>query len=158
MGKGAVKDVHKAYRDSFMDIYGSFREYYLSHVFQSERGSLMELTTVEAICMEVIQRLDKPTINQFANFVRISQPNAAYKVNTLIRKGYLAKEQSEVDKREYHLYPTRKYLAIYNNQCGFLERVLDRHISTLSEEELAAGLLVASSLADALEQEMSQPD
>lgn len=46
---------------------------------------------------------DRPTVNEFASFVQISPPNAAYKVNSLIRKGYLKKVQSQEDKREYRL-------------------------------------------------------
>ena len=35
--------------------------------------------------------LEEPTINEFASFVNISSPNAAYKVNSLIQKGYVEK-------------------------------------------------------------------
>ena len=45
--------------------------------------------------METIQALGSPTINEFASFMRISPPNAAYKINSLIRKGYIQKIQSE---------------------------------------------------------------
>ena len=48
--------------------------------------------------MEIIMALGRPTINEFARFVNISPPNAAYKVNSLIQKGYVRKEQSPEDK------------------------------------------------------------
>lgn len=58
--------------------------------------------------------MGKPTINEFASFVQISPPNAAYKVNSLIKKGYLKKVQSENDRREYFLVVTQKYKDYYN--------------------------------------------
>ena len=45
------------------------------------------LSATEAFSLEIIQALDRPTISQFANFIRVSQSNATYKVNTLIGKG-----------------------------------------------------------------------
>ena len=70
--------------------------------------------------------LGKPTVNEFASFMCISSPNAAYKVNSLIRKGYLRKVQSEEDHREYHLEVTQKYIDYYNISVSYLEEVMDR--------------------------------
>ncbi len=41
--------------------------------------------------METIQALGTPTVNEFATFMRISPPNAAYKVNSLIKKDISAR-------------------------------------------------------------------
>ena len=46
-------------------------------------------------------------------------PNAAYKINSLVRKGYVEKTRSSQDKREYLLHVTRKY-ELY---CGAGDRV-----------------------------------
>ena len=78
------------------------------------------------MAMETILALGSPTINEFASFMRISSPNAAYKINSLIRKGYIEKIKSEHDKREYHLHPTQKYLHYYNISNDYVHTVMER--------------------------------
>ena len=58
--------------------------------------------------------------------MRISSPNAAYKINSLIRKGYIEKIKSEHDKREYHLRPTQKYMHYYNISNDYVHTVMER--------------------------------
>ena len=79
--------------------------------------------------------LGKPTVNEFASFMCISSPNAAYKVNSLIRKGYLRKVQSEEDHREYHLEVTQKYIDYYNISASYLEEVMTRIARRFTPEE-----------------------
>ena len=65
----------------------------------------------------------------------ISSPNAAYKVNNLINKGYLRKIQSETDKREFHLEVTERYISYYNMSYNYIGTVMKRLEERLSEEE-----------------------
>jgi DNA-binding MarR family transcriptional regulator len=67
------------------------------------------LSAMEAFSVEVIHELNEPTIGQFADFLNISQSNATYKVNSLIKKGYIEKQNSTTDRREYHLVLSDKY-------------------------------------------------
>ena len=60
--------------------------------------------------MECISALKNPTIAEFAHMMNISAPNAAYRVNSLLQKGYIEKIQSKEDQREYHIRPTKKYI------------------------------------------------
>ncbi len=99
---------------AFAEVYTKFKLHFYQKVFGRFQSREASLTTVESFCMEIIQALDKPTINEFAQFVQISPPNAAYKVNSLIQKGYLRKVRSEDDRREYYLEPTDKYVDYYN--------------------------------------------
>ena len=89
----------------------------------------------ESFCMEVIYAMKNPTINEFANFIQISSPNAAYKVNSLIRKGYLKKIQSRRDKREYYLKVTQKYLDYYNVSSSYVSDVLAKVKESMTDEE-----------------------
>ena len=93
-------------------------------------------TTVETFCMEVIYAMQRPTINEFANFIRISQPNAAYKVNNLIRKGFLRKVRSQKDKREYFLEATDKYIDYLDIKNSYMHKVLERLEGRFSEAQL----------------------
>ena len=69
--------------------------------------------------------------------MRISPPNAAYKINSLIRKGYIQKIQSEHDKREYHLQVTQKYKDYYNVSSDYVRVVTERMRERFTPDECA---------------------
>ncbi|MDY4879566.1 MAG: MarR family transcriptional regulator, partial [Gemmiger sp.] len=94
------------------------------------------LTTVESFCMEVIMALREPTIAEFSHMMNLSTPNAAYKINSLVKKGYVERIQSSTDKREYHLRPTQKYIDYYNISYSYLHQVMERAKERFSPEDL----------------------
>lgn len=81
--------------------------------------------------------LDSPTVNEFATFMRISPPNAAYKVNSLVKKGYVKKIQSPSDRREYHLEVTQKYIDYYNISASYTTLVMERITKRFPPEDCA---------------------
>ena len=121
----------------FSQVYTKFKMHFYREVFSRFQSREASLTAVETLCMEVIAALKEPTVNEFASFVQISSPNAAYKVNSLIQKGYLEKAQSAQDRREYHLRPTEKYLDFYNVSNTYIEAVMARIRARFSQEEVA---------------------
>ncbi len=66
----------------------------------------------------------------------LSSPNAAYKINNLVKKGYLRKVQSLTHKREYHLEVTEKYLEYYNISYQYMSTVMERIQKRFTKEEL----------------------
>lgn len=122
-------------RDSFFSVYTKFKLHFYKEIFQRFQSREASLTTVETFCMETILALDSPTINEFATFMCISPPNAAYKVNSLIKKGYINKVQSETDRREYHLEVTQKYVDYYNISTTYMVEVMDRITKRFSLED-----------------------
>ncbi len=120
----------------FAEVYTKFKMHFYREVFRNFGDREATLTTVETFCMEVIYAMNNPTINQFAQFIQISSPNAAYKVNNLIRKGYLKKVQGEKDHREYYLHVTQKYLDYYNVSTNYLDTVWNRLNERLNEDEM----------------------
>ncbi|MBU5436180.1 MarR family winged helix-turn-helix transcriptional regulator [Pseudoflavonifractor sp. MSJ-37] len=121
--------------ETFNDVYTKFKLHFYRTVFSRFQDREASLTTVETFCMEIIMALGQPTINEFAKFVNISPPNAAYKVNSLIQKGYVRKERSPEDKREYHLLVTQKYIDYYNISYGYLTTVMGRIKERFSPEK-----------------------
>ena len=121
--------------ESFAEVYTKFKLHFYQEIFSSFQSREASLTTVETFCMEIILALKEPTINEFASFVHISSPNAAYKVNSLIQKGYLEKVQSPHDRREYHLRPTQKYMKYYNISSNYLQEVMGRVKARFTPEE-----------------------
>ena len=124
-------------RKAFNEVYTKFKLHFYQEIFERFQSREASLTTVETFSMESIQALGSPTVNEFASFMRISPPNAAYKVNSLIRKGYVRKVQSPEDKREYHLEVTQKYLDYYNISAGYIREVIDRITRHFSAEDCA---------------------
>ena len=122
---------------AFNEVYTKFKLHFYRSVFGRFQKREASLTTVETFCMEIIMALGKPTVNEFSSFVGISAPNAAYKINNLIQKGYVRKEQSETDRREYHLVVTQKYIEYYNISYGYLSTVMDRIKARFPAEDVA---------------------
>ena len=119
----------------YRSVFSRFQVY--RSVFSRFQDREASLTTVETFCMEIINALGNPTVNEFSSFVNISPPNAAYKINSLIQKGYVTKEQSPDDKREYHLSVTQKYIDYYNISQRYLNTVLDRVKERFPQEDVA---------------------
>ena len=67
--------------------------------------------------------------------MQISTPNAAYKIGSLVKKGYVEKIQSTTDRREYHLRPTQKYIDYYNISSNYMSEVMDRIMARFSPED-----------------------
>ena len=122
---------------AFNEVYTKFKLHFYQEIFRRFQDREASLTTVETFCMEAIQALGSPTVNEFATFMRISPPNAAYKVNSLIKKGYIRKVQSSDDRREYHLEITQKYIDYYNISYRYLNTVMGRIQERFSPEEAA---------------------
>ncbi len=122
-------------RNAFCSVYTKFKLHFYKEIFQRFQSREASLTTVETFCMETIMVLDHPTINEFASFMCISPPNAAYKVNSLIKKGYVRKVQSMIDRREYHLEVTQKYIEYYNISNNYTTEVMERITKRFPEED-----------------------
>lgn len=143
---------------SFSRVYTKFKLHFYRAVFGRFQKREASLTTVETFCMEIIMALGKPTINEFSGFVQVSPPNAAYKINSLLQKGYVRKEQSEDDKREYHLVVTKKYYDYYNISYSYLGTVMDRIQRRFPPEDVAKLEEMLTVLSDELMPEIELPE
>ncbi len=121
---------------SMNDLFAAMRVYFYMQIYSKFETKEATLTAVESFSMECIKYLGEPTVSEFAHLMGISSPNAAYKVNSLIKKGYLEKKQSENDKREYHLTPTDKYMRYYRISQEYMDTVAERCKNKFSEKQL----------------------
>lgn len=122
--------------NALSEVYVKFKLYFYKSMFERIQNRETSLTTVETFCIEIIYAMNNPTVSEFASFIQISSPNAAYKVNSLIKKGYLRKIQSENDKREFHLEVTEKYLNYYNISSSYVKDVAERIEDRFDKSEL----------------------
>lgn len=145
-------------KHAFFNVYTKFKVHFYQEIFQRFQDREASLTTVETFCMETIQALGSPTVNEFATFMRISPPNAAYKVNSLVKKGYIRKVQSPEDRREYHLEVTQKYIDYYNISTSYIVEVMDRISRRFSPEECARLEEMLNIVSQELMPEVKIPD
>lgn len=118
------------------EVYTKFKIHFYQEMFKKLNSRETTLTTVELFCVEIIHALKSPTVQEFANFIGVSSPNAAYKVNSLIQKGYIDKIQSEKDRREYHLHVTDKYYNYFNLSQKYVNTVVERAKDHFSAEQV----------------------
>ena len=93
---------------AFNEVYTKFKLHFYQEIFRRFQDREASLTTVETFCMESIMALGRPTVNEFATFMCISPPNAAYKVNSLVKKGYVEKNRCGKDGRVVFVHLTRE--------------------------------------------------
>ena len=121
---------------SFNDVFDRFKFQFFRRIFDQVRERDGSLTAMEAFSLEIIDLLHAPTIGQFADFLNISQSNATYKVNSLMRKGYLVRQNSETDRREYHLILSDKFYHYMSLLTAYEDVVMARMQERFTPEEL----------------------
>ena len=121
---------------NFLEVYDKFKLKFYRGVFELVRERDGSLSAMEAISLEVINMLSEPTVGQFADFLNISQSNATYKVNNLIKKGYLERQNSQSDRREYHLVLSEKDYSYESLMSSYEQKVVGRIRERFSPEEL----------------------
>ncbi|MBR5868147.1 MAG: winged helix-turn-helix transcriptional regulator [Clostridia bacterium] len=129
-------------------LYNAFRLAHYRALFGRIQEKPGSLSATESFSVDVIYLLKEPTIKQFSEYLGISQPNATYKINSLIAKGYVEKIPSEDDKREFRLRVSDRFHNYFAHSIDFLDRI-DHHLQeALSPEEYQK---VAKCLEDFIE-------
>lgn len=123
--------------DNFSEVYDKFKLQFYRGVFGVVRERDGSLSAMEAFSLEVINMLNSPTVGQFADFLGISQSNATYKVNSLIKKGYLERLNSPLDRREYLLVLSEKYYNYAEILSSYERKVSERMKERFSAEDVA---------------------
>ena len=126
---------HAMVEENFITIFDKFELQFFRKIFELVRERDGSLSAMEAFSLEIIKILDNPTVGQFADFLNISQSNATYKVNSLIKKGYLERQNSSTDRREYHLVLSEKYYHYENLLVSYRHTGAERMKERFSEED-----------------------
>ena len=121
---------------NFIEVYDKFKLQFYRRVFELVRERDGSLSAMEAFSLEVIKMLGEPTVGQFADFLNISQSNATYKVNNLIKKGYLVRQNSTTDRREYHLILSEKFYNYMNLLANYEKTVMERIEQRFPQEDV----------------------
>lgn len=121
---------------SFEALYLQFRANYYKRMVEAIGTREGSLSATESYCVEIIHLLGSPTISEFANYLNISVPNANYKINSLVKKGYVYKEASQTDKREFNLNVTEKFLAYYGLKDRDIMDLMRKIRKSFTKEEI----------------------
>lgn len=131
-----VDVAHSGIAEAVSELYKNLRLSHYRNLFGQLREKAGSLSATEAFSAEVIYLLDRPTIGEFAEFIGISQPNASYKVNSLVTKGYLERVSNDDDHREAHLHVTKKFLDYYGRQLPDMTSAVRSAVSSFNEQEV----------------------
>ena len=142
--------------DEVIQLYKRFRLLNYREMFGRIREKDGSLSATEAFAADVIYLLEKPTITQLAETLGISQPNATYKINSLIAKGYVEKIPSADDKREFRLRVSDRFHTYFANSVDFLDRIDIRLQETLTPEEYQKVADILAEFADDIPMESNQ--
>jgi len=121
---------------SFETLYLMFRSNYYRQILKEIGTKEGTLSATESFCVEIIYLLGKPTVSDFAQYLNLSVPNANYKINNLVKKGYVIKEQSKTDLREQYLCVTDKFLGYYGLNDAVIALLMKQIRGTFSTQEL----------------------
>jgi len=119
---------------NFETLYLLFRSNYYKQLVKIIGTKEGTLSATESYCVELIYLLNKPTVSDFAQYLNLSVPNANYKINSLVKKGYVVKKQSTTDLREQHLCVTDKFLNYYCLNDTIIANLMKRIRDTFSAE------------------------
>lgn len=115
-----------------------------------------KLTVSEVFSLYLIDMLGGPTLKLFAEAMGISQPNATYKINSLVDKGYVEKRSSEIDRREMNLYTTRKARKLIKDREISQEELEMSLRARFTEEQLTTAEEVFRAVVELMDQDNEQ--
>lgn len=150
------KEDDKSLEVAFYEVYTKFKLNFYRNIFTNFENREASLTVIENFCAEAIYALNEPTINELADFINISQPNAAYKVANLVRKGYIKKVQSKEDKREYKLLVTDKFKKYYRINYDYVIEIGERMKYAFSDDELVCFKKILNTISNDLMTEVNR--
>lgn len=136
--------------EKFDKVYRRFKLNFYKNILGSDERKEANLTVSESFCAELIDSLDQPTIGDLVKFLKVAQPNITYRVNSLVKKGYVEKVNSKVDKRIVHLRVTQKYKDYQSFKNSYAREVIKMTEANLEEDEIQVLEKVLSLMADEL--------
>ena len=122
-------------REIMDELYSHILISYYQKLFTHNNKEITNLNAMEISMLEVIYHLKQPTYSELSAFMHISQPNLTYRINNLIKKGYVESITDEKDKRRHYLKVTGKFLDFYEIDNEYLNRLTWQVLEKLNPEE-----------------------
>lgn len=139
--------------DSILRLYRRLRLDGYRKLFGAVHERDGSLSAIEAFSADIINLLGCPTLSQFADYVGISQPNATYKVNALVSKGYVEKVIFKSDRREVRLKTIEKFVRYFDEDRSKIQAAAKTVCARFSKAEIDAAQRVLDTLLETMEQD-----
>ena len=123
--------------DKLKSLYETVRLRHYRDLFSRVKERDGSLSATEAYAADVIYLLGSPTVSTFADTLGISQPNATYKINNLVSKGYALRTSSDADRRECRVSVGDRFYSYYNTDYPFIAESVETLTQRYTPEELA---------------------
>lgn len=135
--------------EDLKQIYKKSKLYNYHRIFRKmDNQEEDSLTALEVLSLDLLQGMDKPTQTEFAKYIRVSKPNATYRINSLAAKGYIKKVQSEIDGRIFYLQVTDKTKELLGTGERYIDIISRRLKRNFSQEELKTFEKMMNSVAN----------
>lgn len=118
-------------------LYEKLRLKHYRDLFSRVKERDGSLSATEAYAADVIYLLGDPTVSSFADTLGISQPNATYKINNLVSKGYAVRSVSDADRRECRVSVGDRFFSYYNTDYPFIAKSVEQLKKNYTPKELA---------------------
>lgn len=141
--------------EKFNEVYDKFKLNLYKNMFANLQDREATLTATETFTIEVIHALNRPKVSDVTEFLECSHPNIAYKISSLIKKGYLRKVQSEEDRRENFLECTEKFYDYYDLKTSYVKLVLERLRERVDQEDIENLQKILTIMSDELMPEVT---
>jgi len=113
-------------------------------ILRSEERALETLTHGKLTVKEIhfieavfkTQAVGENCFSTIAKYLGVTVGTLTTSYNKLAAKGLFYKEQDKDDKRIFYILPTPLAKMIYNEHLAFHERMIDRVVKHLSDEEM----------------------
>lgn len=122
--------------ESLKALYEKVRLRHYRELFSRVKERDGSLSATEAYAADVIYLLGSPTVSTFAETLGISQPNATYKINNLVAKGYAVRSASDADRRECRVSVGERFFSYYNTDYPFIAESVEQLKKLYAPQEL----------------------
>ena len=144
---------------TFGRVYTKFKLHFYKQIFSRSEDREATLTTVESFCMGshhgVGRTYDCAVQPHDESFL---PPTPPIRSTHWSKKGYVERIQSTIDKREYRLRPTQKYIDYYNISYSYLHLVMERAKQRFSPDDQAKLEEMLQVVSDELMPEIQLPE
>ena len=125
-------------RKTMEELYSHILIRYYQKIFSNNNKEINNLNAMEISMLEIIYHLKHPTYSELSAFMHISQPNLTYRINNLIKKGYVESTADEKDRRRHYLSVTDKFLDFYEIDYDYLNQLSMQVLEQLNPIEKQA--------------------
>lgn len=132
----SFKRLYLMIEENFDKIYKAFRIDLYRHIFSILGKREGSLSATDYFSAETIFLIGTPTVSEFAKAFSISQPNATYRIKSLMEKGYVEKFGAD-KKSASRLRVTEKFMRFYHEDLAYGNFIFHRLSEQLNAEELA---------------------